>query len=83
MKETLRGRTAHLLSSGHVLPVGSYIRKRLEKLDTDIALIRYFVTEVLDVIAPPYTSDRATFPPHLGKMTASRAPPRRRVNMSP
>ncbi|KAB0407422.1 hypothetical protein E2I00_012435, partial [Balaenoptera physalus] len=28
-----------------------------EKLDTDISLIRHFVTEVLDVVAPPYTSD--------------------------
>ena len=36
----------HLLSRGHVLPVVSYIRKCLEKLDTDISLIRHFVTEV-------------------------------------
>lgn len=36
----------HLLSRGYVLPVVSYIRKCLEKLDTDISLIRYFVTEV-------------------------------------
>ncbi|KAG7218164.1 hypothetical protein INR49_007446 [Caranx melampygus] len=42
---------------GYVLPVVGYIRKCLEKLNTDISLIRYFVTEVLDVIAPPYTSD--------------------------
>lgn len=68
----------HLLSRGYVLPVVGYIRKCLEKLNTDISLIRYFVTEVrsaprgcrsapdnlpalclqvLDVIAPPYTSD--------------------------
>lgn len=36
----------HLLSRGYVLPVVSYIRKCLEKLNTDISLIRYFVTEV-------------------------------------
>lgn len=36
----------HLLSRGYVLPVVGYIRKCLEKLDTDISLIRYFVTEV-------------------------------------
>ncbi|EHH19557.1 Negative elongation factor C/D [Macaca mulatta] len=57
LKKTLLDRMVHLLSRGYVLPVVSYIRKCLEKLDTDISLIRYFVTEVLDVIAPPYTSD--------------------------
>uniref|UniRef100_A0A2K5IT93 Negative elongation factor complex member C/D n=1 Tax=Colobus angolensis palliatus TaxID=336983 RepID=A0A2K5IT93_COLAP len=57
LKKTLLDRMVHLLSRDYVLPVVSYIRKCLEKLDTDISLIRYFVTEVLDVIAPPYTSD--------------------------
>ncbi|XP_075702194.1 negative elongation factor C/D [Rhinoderma darwinii] len=57
LKKTLLDRMVHLLSRGYVLPVVTYIRKCLEKLDTDISLIRYFVTEVLDVIAPPYTSD--------------------------
>lgn len=57
LKKTLLDRMVHLLSRGYVLPVVSYIRKCLEKLDTDISLIRHFVTEVLDVIAPPYTSD--------------------------
>ncbi|XP_007882598.1 negative elongation factor C/D [Callorhinchus milii] len=57
LKKTLLDRMVHLLSRGYVLPVVSYMRKCLEKLDTDISLIRYFVTEVLDVIAPPYTSD--------------------------
>ena len=36
----------HLLSRGYVLPVVGYIRRCLEKLNTDISLIRYFVTEV-------------------------------------
>uniref|UniRef100_A0A673LHR5 Negative elongation factor C/D-like n=1 Tax=Sinocyclocheilus rhinocerous TaxID=307959 RepID=A0A673LHR5_9TELE len=57
LKKTLLDRMVHLLSRGYVLPVVSYIRKCLEKLNTDISLIRYFVTEVLDVITPPYTSD--------------------------
>ncbi|XP_063315705.1 negative elongation factor C/D [Pelobates fuscus] len=57
LKKTLLDRMVHLLSRGYVLPVVTYIRRCLEKLDTDISLIRYFVTEVLDVIAPPYTSD--------------------------
>ncbi|KAM4691992.1 negative elongation factor C/D [Rhinophrynus dorsalis] len=57
LKKTLLDRMVHLLSRGYVLPVVTYIRRCLEKLDTDISLIRYFVTEVLDVITPPYTSD--------------------------
>lgn len=57
LKKTLLDRMVHLLSRGYVLPVVTYIRRCLEKLDTDISLIRYFVTEVLDVIAPPYTAD--------------------------
>ncbi|KAL2091211.1 hypothetical protein ACEWY4_013474 [Coilia grayii] len=56
LKKTLLDRMVHLLSRGYVLPVVSYIRRCLEKLNTDISLIRYFITEVLDVIAPPYTS---------------------------
>lgn len=46
LKKTLLDRMVHLLSRGYVLPVVGYIRKCLEKLDTDISLIRYFVTEV-------------------------------------
>lgn len=42
----------HLLSRGYVLPVVSYIRRCLEKLDTDISLIRYFVTEVSSTLLP-------------------------------
>ncbi|XP_068120609.1 negative elongation factor C/D isoform X2 [Hyperolius riggenbachi] len=57
LKKTLLDRMVHLLSRGYVLPVVTYIRRCLEKMDTDISLIRYFVTEVLDVITPPYTSD--------------------------
>ncbi|XP_009463812.1 PREDICTED: negative elongation factor C/D-like [Nipponia nippon] len=56
LKKTLLDRMVHLLSRGYVLPVVSYICKCLEKRDTGISLIRCFVTEVLDVIAPPYTS---------------------------
>lgn len=54
LKKTLLDRMVHLLSRGYVLPVVSYIRKCLEKLDTDISLIRYFVTEVSS--APPLVS---------------------------
>lgn len=49
LKKTLLDRMVHLLSRGYVLPVVGYIRKCLEKLNTDISLIRYFVTEVKPV----------------------------------
>ncbi len=39
-------RMVHLLSRGCVLPVVNYIRKCWEMQDTDISLIRHFVTEV-------------------------------------
>ncbi|XP_052060193.1 negative elongation factor D-like [Mytilus californianus] len=59
LKKTLLDRMVHLFSKGFVLPVVSYICKCWDKQDTDISLIRHFVTEVLDVIAPPYTADFA------------------------
>ncbi|XP_030831155.1 negative elongation factor C/D-like isoform X1 [Strongylocentrotus purpuratus] len=57
LKKTILDRMVHLLSRGFVVPVIKYIAKCVEKQDTDISLIRHFVTEVLDMIAPPYTSD--------------------------
>lgn len=57
LKKTLLDRMVHLLSCGCVLAIISYIRSSWEKRDTDISLIRHFVTEVLDVIAPPYTPE--------------------------
>ena len=46
LKKTILDRMVHLLSHDCVLPVVSYIRKSYEKGDTDISLIRHFVTEV-------------------------------------
>lgn len=57
LKKTVLDRIVHLFSRGFVIPVVTYIRKCLDKQDTDISLIRHFVTEVLDVIAPPYTPE--------------------------
>lgn len=42
----LLDRMVHLFSRGCVIPVVSYVRKCSEQQDTDISLIRYFVTEV-------------------------------------
>lgn len=45
------------MSRGCVLPVISYIKQCVEKQETDVSLLRHFVTEVLDIICPPYTTD--------------------------
>ncbi len=55
MKKMLLDRIVHLLSKGCVVPVINYIKSCWTRQDTDMSLIRYFVTEVLDVISPPYT----------------------------
>lgn len=39
-------RMVNLLCSGCVVPVVKYIKQCWQKGDTDISLIRYFVTEV-------------------------------------
>ncbi|KAK7505402.1 hypothetical protein BaRGS_00003564 [Batillaria attramentaria] len=57
LKKMLLDRMVHLFSRGCVIPVIAYMRKCSETQDTDISLIRHFVTEVLDVIAPPYTPE--------------------------
>ncbi|KAF0290053.1 Negative elongation factor D [Amphibalanus amphitrite] len=56
MRKMLLDRMVCLLSRGCVLPVVKYIRTCWQKSDTDISLIRYFVTEVLDMMAPPYST---------------------------
>uniref|UniRef100_A0A0A9X0I5 Negative elongation factor D n=1 Tax=Lygus hesperus TaxID=30085 RepID=A0A0A9X0I5_LYGHE len=55
MKKMLIERMVNLLSRGCVVPVVKYIKTCWQRGDTDISLIRYFVTEVLEAIAPPYS----------------------------
>lgn len=57
LKKTVLDRMVHLFSCGCVIPVVTYISNCHNKQDTDISLIRHFVSEVLDVIAPPYTAE--------------------------
>lgn len=57
MRKMLLDRMVNLLSRGCVVPVVKYIKQCWERGDTDISLIRYFVTEVLEAIAPPYTPE--------------------------
>ena len=46
LKKTILDRMVHLLSKGFVVPVVQYIAKCVDELDTDMSLIRHFVTEV-------------------------------------
>ncbi|KAF4519090.1 hypothetical protein B566_EDAN001682 [Ephemera danica] len=57
MRKMLLDRMVNLLSVGCVVPVVQYIKQCWLRGDTDISLIRYFVTEVLEAIAPPYTAE--------------------------
>jgi len=55
VKKMLIDRMLHLLTKGCVVPVLNYIKNCWQKQDTDVSLIRYFLTELMDVISPPYT----------------------------
>ncbi|KAH1029334.1 hypothetical protein HUJ05_002593 [Dendroctonus ponderosae] len=57
MRKMVLDRMVNLLCSGCVVPVVKYIKQCWQRGDTDISLIRYFVTEVLDTIGPPYSSE--------------------------
>jgi len=57
IKKMLVDRLVNLLSRGCVLPVVKYMSHCWRNGDTDISLIRYFVTEVLETIAPPYSQE--------------------------
>lgn len=57
LKKTILDRLVHLLSCGFVLPVISFVNSSFEGTSTDVSLIRHFVSEVLDMIAPPYTQE--------------------------
>lgn len=56
-KKTILDRMVHLVSRGYVVAVVSYIRKCTDTQKVDNSLIRHFVTEVLDIIAPPYSDE--------------------------
>lgn len=57
MRKMVLDRMVNLLCSGCVLPVVKYVKQCWQKGDTDVSLIRYFVTEVLETIGPPYSSE--------------------------
>ena len=57
LKKMLLDRMINLLTCGCVMPVVKYIKQCCTKGDTDISLIRYFVTEVLETITHPYSQE--------------------------
>ena len=57
LKKMLIDRMVNLLSKGCVVPVVSYIIQCWDKGDTDMSLIRYFVTEVSYSIYVKYCFD--------------------------
>ncbi|XP_018331168.1 negative elongation factor D [Agrilus planipennis] len=57
MRKMVLDRMVNLLCAGCVVPVVKYIKQCWQKGDTDISLIRYFVTEVLEAVGPPYSSE--------------------------
>ncbi|CAG0895279.1 unnamed protein product [Cyprideis torosa] len=57
VKKMLIDRMVHLMTKGCVLPVISYMTSCWRSQNVDVSLIRYFVTEVLEVIAPPYSQE--------------------------
>ncbi|XKL60091.1 hypothetical protein PGB90_001107 [Kerria lacca] len=57
IRKMLLDRMVNLLCSGCVVPVVKYIQQCWQRGDTDISLIRYFVTEVLEAISPPYSAE--------------------------
>ncbi|XP_055682586.1 negative elongation factor D [Lutzomyia longipalpis] len=57
MRKMLLDRMVNLLTRGCVVPVVKYIKHCCQRGDTDISLIRYFVTEVLETITHPYSPE--------------------------
>jgi len=54
-KKTVLDRMIHLLSRGYVLPVVAFVKECMDSQTTDVSLLRHFVVEVLEMIAPPYS----------------------------
>lgn len=57
LKKMILDRLVHLLSCGYVLPIIAYLHNCWKELSVDVSLIRHFVTEVLDMVAPPYSPE--------------------------
>jgi len=56
-QRTVMDRFVHLLSVGAALPVTEFTYKMYLDGQADVSLIRYFATEVLEIVCPPYSQD--------------------------
>lgn len=57
IKRVILDRMVHLVSRNYVIPIIKHMRKCWQKQDLDVSLIRYFVTEMLEIIEPPYGAE--------------------------
>lgn len=57
VKRVIIDRMVHLVSRNYVIPIIKHMRKCWQKQDTDVSLIRYFVTEILEIVEPPYSQE--------------------------
>lgn len=60
LKRTIIDRMIHLISNGHVMPVIAFMNRCWKEQDTDASLIRHFITEVIDMVRPPYSAEFLT-----------------------
>ena len=61
LKKSLVDHLVQLFSCGHVLPVVDYIEKCFKMETLDHSLVRHFVSEVLNIIEPPYSRDFVSY----------------------
>jgi len=54
-KKMVVDRMIHLLSRGYIMPVVLYIKECMDRQAADMSLLRHFVAEVLEMVAPPYS----------------------------
>jgi len=57
IRRVIIDRMVHLVSRNYVIPIIKHMRKCWQKQDLDVSLIRYFLTEMLEIIEPPYSQE--------------------------
>lgn len=57
IKRVIIDRMVHLVSRNYVIPIIKHMRRCWQKQDMDVSLIRYFITEMLEIIEPPYSQE--------------------------
>ncbi|CAG0912356.1 unnamed protein product [Notodromas monacha] len=57
LKKMIIDRMVNLVSRGYVIPVLKYMANICQKEKTDYSLVRYFVREILEMVAPPFSKE--------------------------